>query len=336
MWGTPAQDLFQGNLKGVDTVVHSMSSSVYGTMDNDDVFQYVGGLTMAVKKATGADPNTVFSLSKTAQDVDVRDASRVIGKELRTRYLNPRWIRAMKEEGYAGARAMSDFLENMWGWQVTLPKAVGAAKWRQAYEVYVKDKYGLQIKEFMDRVSPWAYQSMTARMLEAVRKGYWKASDQVVKNLALQYAVSVVEKGVACCDHTCNNPLLNQMVVGILSLPGVTTPQLIERFKLAIEKMAKCPLTKQVARRVQLQKRLAEGFRRAAAPKAKRMRAGESKATREAKGVAAREVEGYKMEEIKRTDTTTKLSSSGVQWALAVFIFLIIGLFGLGVRLREK
>ncbi|MBW1659818.1 MAG: cobaltochelatase subunit CobN, partial [Deltaproteobacteria bacterium] len=336
MWGAPAQDLFQGNLAGVDTVVHSMSSSVYGTMDNDDVFQYVGGMTLAVKKATGKDPSTVFTLSRTAKDARVQDASRVIGRELRTRYLNPRWIKAMKKEGYAGARAMSDFMENMWGWQVTIPKTVGGTKWRQAYEVYVKDKYGLKIKDFMERANPWAYQSMTARMLEAVRKGYWKAGDAVVKSLALQYAVSVVEKGVACCDHTCNNPLLNQMVVGILSLPGVTTPQVIEQFKLAIERMAKQSLEKQVACRIKLQKRLAEGFKRDAAVKTKKATAGESKTAQEARGKNAREIEGYKMEEIKRKDTSTKLSSSGVQWYLSFFILLIVGLFVYGVRKGTK
>ena len=332
MWGAPAFDLFQGNLAGVDTVVHSMSSSVYGTMDNDDVFQYVGGMTMAVRKATGKNPGTVFTLSRTAKDARVRDASRVIGRELRTRYLNPRWIEAMKKEGYAGARAMSDFMDNMWGWQVTIPKTVGGTKWRQAYEVYVKDKYGLKIKDFMEKANPWAYQSMTARMLEAVRKGYWKADDRVVKDLALQYAVSVIEKGVACCDHTCNNPLLNQMVVGIISLPGVTTPQVVEQFKLAIERMAKQSLKEQVACRVRLQKRLTEGFRRAAAARAKRAAAGASKTAQAAKGKGAREVEGYKMEEIKRKDTSTKLSSSGVQWFLSLFILLIVGLFVYGVK----
>ncbi len=331
LWGVPAQNLFQGNLEGVDTVAHSMSSSVYGTMDNDDVFQYVGGLTMAVKRATGKEPDTVFTLSKTARDVSVQDASKVIGKELRTRYLNPRWVKAMKKEGYAGARAMSDFLENMWGWQVTIPKTVGGTKWRQAYEVYVKDKYGLHLKKFMEKTNPWAYQSMTARMLEAVRKGYWKASDQVVRDLAMQYAVSVVEKGVACCDHTCNNPLLNQMVVGILSLPGVTTPQFVEQFKLAIERMAKCPLKKQVARRLKLQKRLSEGFRKSAAPTVKKVVAGAEKVTRQARGKAERSIEGYKMEEIKRKDTETKVSSSGVQWFVSLFILLMVGLFFYGV-----
>ena len=107
---------------------------------------------------------------------------------------------------------------------------------------------------------------------------------------------------------------------------------MVEQFKLAIERMAKQSLKEQVACRVRLQKRLTEGSRRAAAARAKRAAAGASKTAQAAKGKGAREVEGYKMEEIKRKDTSTKLSSSGVQWFLSLFILLIVGLFVYGVK----
>ena len=336
LWGVPAKGAFKENLMGVDTVVHSMSSSIYGTMDTDDVFQYVGGLSLSVKKASGKTPRTFFSISRSGNNLKVQTAERVIGQELRTRYLNPKWIKGMEKEGYAGAREMSNFLENMWGWQVTIPRTVGATKWKQVYEVYVKDKYDLHIKEFMEKNNPWAYQSMTARMLEAVRKGYWKASDKIVKDLSLQYAVGVVDKGVACCDHTCNNPFLNQMVVGFLSLPGVTTPKLVEQFKIAIEKMAKCSLANQAKRRLKLQRHLTQGFRESSKPIPKNAKYVHGGAvSRAAKGKSAQEVEGYKMVEIKRKDTVTEVSSSGVQWALSFFVLLIVGMFFYGVHRRR-
>ncbi len=242
----------------------------------------------------------------------------------------------MKKEGYAGAREMSNFFENMWGWQVTIPDIVGKTKWQQAYEVYVKDKYGLHLKKFMNETNPWAYQSITARMLEAVRKGYWKPSDKVVKNLALQYALSTVERGVACCDHTCNNPFLNQMVVGLISLPGVATPKLVEQFKLAIERMAKQSLTEQVKHRLQLQKRLTRGFQKTPRPipQATQYIKGANVA-QTANGKNTREIEGYKMVEIHRHDTKTEVSSSGVQWYLSLFILLMVGLFFYGVYRRR-
>ena len=333
LWGKPARKLFQDNLSNVDTIVQSMSSAVYGTMDNDDVFQYVGGMSLAVKKARGKAPRTVFSMTKSSRNLELQDAAETIGLELRARYLNPKWIKGMEKEGYAGARAMSYFFDNMWGWQVTIPKIIGGAKWTQAYDVYIKDTYGLHIKKFLDQVSPWAYQSITARMLEAVRKGYWKANGDIVKNLALKYAVNVVKRGVACCDHTCNNPLLNQMVVGIISLPGVATPKLVEEFKLAIERMAKKSLAKQVQSRLKLQKRLTAGFRKTSFKPSPKATPGKAKKTVPlSKGKSLQRVKGYKMEEIKSKDKTTEVSSAGVQWTLSIFLLLIVGLFIYGVQ----
>ncbi len=54
-------------------------------------------------------------------------------------------------------------------------------------------------------------------MLEAIRKDYWKPSDDVKTTLAEIYHESVEKKGVTCCHHTCGNPLLAEYMQGILS-----------------------------------------------------------------------------------------------------------------------
>jgi len=230
----------------------------------------------------------------------------------------------MKKENYAGAREMAEFMENMWGWQVTTPNAVDGAKWEQAFEVYVEDKYGLDIKAFFNRENPWAFQSMTARMLEAVRKEYWQADDRVTRKLAAEYALNVVEKGVACCDHTCNNPILNQMVVNIISLPGVLLPEIVERFKLAVEQTAKRPLDQQVTERKKLLTRLGEELQKTAPGASDPARKPQNDTAR---GDRTEAVEGYKMKDMNQKDETTALTSSGIQWAASLFVLLILGLF---------
>ena len=69
-----------------------------------------------------------------------------MGREMRARYLNPEWIKAMMKEGYAGARFVDKVVEHLWGWQVTVPETVDAAKWNEMYETYVLDRNGLNIK----------------------------------------------------------------------------------------------------------------------------------------------------------------------------------------------
>ncbi|MDX9787510.1 MAG: cobaltochelatase subunit CobN [Desulfobacterales bacterium] len=334
-WGTAMESAYREHLKSVDATVHTISSNLYGAMDNDDMFQYLGGLSMAVRKASGKDPAVFVSMQRTTEKGRVEPLSTTLGRELRSRYLNPKWIEGMKAEKYAGGREMAEFMENMWGWQVTTPEAVDKSLWEQSYEVYVEDKYGQDIKAFFNKENPWAYQSMTARMLEAVRKGYWQAGKAVTEKLAAEYALNVVEKGVACCDHTCNNPLLNQMVVGIISLPGVLSQETAKAFKLAVEKAAANPLNEQVGARKALLAKLNSGVE-----KTTRKARPESRKTPERPDGAngpkdAKRVEGYKMEDIKTQDETTALCSSGVQWAASLFVLFLIGLFFWGSRSRR-
>ena len=73
-------------------------------------------------------------------------------------------------------------------------------------------------------------------MLEADRKGYWKPSEKIKKSLAQTFAMNVIEKGVACCEHTCNNPMFQNYVTNFLSLAGLLTPKQMETFKMVLAK----------------------------------------------------------------------------------------------------
>jgi cobaltochelatase CobN len=329
-WGKEARVLLKEQLAAVDVAVHSRSSNIFGLLDNDDMFEYLGGLAMAVRHEAGQSPETLVTSQQKAGQVKVEDMAVTLGREMRSRYLNPKWIEGMKNEDYAGAREMSHFVEYLWGWQVTTPDKVTAAQWQQIHEVYVEDKYGLELKEFFNQANPWAYQSLTARMLEAVRKGYWQADEAIQKKLAAEYAVNVVEKGVACCDHTCNNPLLNQMVVSIISLPGVMSPEMVEKFKMAIEQAAQKSLAEQVAQREDLQQQLTAPSEVQAGTKAEKPQ--ESGTTQEGKA----DVEGYKMEKMESKDETTEVSSSGVEWLAGLVVLAIIGLAAWGMKRAEK
>ena len=325
-WGSPAQESLEANLKDAKVAWHSVSSNVYGVMDNDDMFMYLGGLSMAIRNLSGEAPQTLIANQRTLGDVKMEGLQQFIGREMRSRYLNPKWIEGMKKENYAGAREMSNYVEYLWGWQVTTPEAVDKSAWEQTYEVYVEDKYDVKIKEFMDEQNPWAYQSLTARMLETTRKGYWQPGEEVVQKLATEYAMNVITKGVACCDHTCNNPQLNQMVMNIISLPGVMSPELVAEFKLAVEKAGQKSLENMVTEREQLLQNLGE-------KRSSEMKPQSGPENSEAK---TESVKGLKMEKIEDQAEKTSVSSSGVEWFAALFVLLILFFFYLGLKKRQR
>jgi cobaltochelatase CobN len=322
-WGEPAPEALDANLEDAEVAWHSVSSTLYGVMDNDDMYMYLGGLSLAIRSLSGRAPTALIADQRQAGEVRMESLQGFIGREMRSRYLNPKWIEGMKAENYAGAREMSNYVEYLWGWQATTPESVDRSVWDQTYEVYVEDKYDLGIKRFLGEHNPWAFQSITARLLESARKGYWEADQAVLENLAREYVLNVLEKGLACCDHTCNNPMFHQMVMNLISIPGVMPMELAADFKLAVEKAAQKSLEDQVSERERL---LEDLGRRPPRPDSE---AGAAEAE------SRETVRGLKMEPIEAPDERAELSSSGVQWLATVAVLAIVALFLLGLRSRR-
>ncbi|MDR0355340.1 MAG: cobaltochelatase subunit CobN [Deltaproteobacteria bacterium] len=325
-WGDEARSSLEANLSEVEIAVHSMSSNLFGVMDNDGRYKYLGGLALAVKNLSGQAPETLIADQRVAGEVAVESLSKVIGMEMRTRYLNPKWIEGMKEENYAGAREMSNYVEYLWGWQVTAEDSVDQSAWVQSYEVYVEDKYELDIDEFMAENNAWAWQSLVGRMLESSRKGYWDPGDEALQKLSVKYAESVISKGLACCDHTCNNPQLHQMVAGIISLPGVMSPEMAAEFQMAVEKAGQTSLEEMVAAREALLENLGDLTR------AERS----SSSGPESPESRFESVKGLRMERIDAPAEKTSVSSSGVEWYASLFVLLLTFIFYLGISRGGK
>jgi len=234
-WGEAMEDVFRMALSGTDKVVHSSSTMLYGALDNDDMFMYVGGLANAIKNVDGKTPEVMITNSRDPGKPEMTSMDKFLGNEFRSRYVNPTWIEGMKKEGYAGAGEMRSFVEYLWGWNATVTGLVDDKMWKETFEVYVQDKDKLGMKEFFEKNSPFAYQDMTARMVETVRKGYWKADAETEKKLLEEYIESVNRHGVGCAEHTCGNPRLSKYVMERAKAVGIPVPA-IEGFRRAMEK----------------------------------------------------------------------------------------------------
>ncbi len=179
-----AKHVFRLALKGSKGVIHSRSGAVYASLDIDDFYQYLGGTAMAIRQVDGKTPDVLVTDMSNPRVAETVTLERFMGKELRARYLNPKWIDAMLDEGYAGARFIMRMTDNLWGWQVTVPEAVGNEKWQEMFEVYVRDKYNLDVRARFEAAGNLrAFQAMTDRMLVAVDKGYWAAAPETVAEL---------------------------------------------------------------------------------------------------------------------------------------------------------
>nr|MDA8212526.1 cobaltochelatase subunit CobN [Clostridia bacterium] len=66
--------------------------SLYGVLDNDDVYQYLGGLKLAAEAASGKGVETYIANTRNAGGPRIETLAEFVGMELRTRLLNPKWI----------------------------------------------------------------------------------------------------------------------------------------------------------------------------------------------------------------------------------------------------
>ncbi len=233
-WGEEMADVFRLNLSGVEKVVHSSSTMLYGSLDNDDMFMYMGGLASAVRSIDGTTPDAVVTNTRDPGNPQMTGLDKFIGQEFRSRYVNPTWIEGMQKEGYAGAAAMREFVEYLWGWDATITTAVDDAMWQETFEVYVEDKHDMGMKEYFEENSPFAYQDITARMIETVRKDYWAADEATKATLIREFIDNVNEHGAGCSAVTCENARLLEYVMDEAVKVGVPTPD-IEAARAAFE-----------------------------------------------------------------------------------------------------
>ena len=233
-WGEPMADTFRLALSGTEKIVHSSSTMLYGALDNDDFYMYMGGLASAVRSIDGESPELVVANTRDPGNPKMSSINEFIGSEFRSRYVNPTWIEGMQKEGYAGAAEMRAFVEYLWGWDATVTDTVDDAMWQQTFEVYVEDKYELNMQAFFEESSPFAFQEMSARMMETIRKGYWGADQATKRTLLQRYISSVNQHGVGCSENTCGNPLLMEYVVIQSAAAGVPSAE-VDKFRSVIE-----------------------------------------------------------------------------------------------------
>ena len=113
----------------------------------------------------------------------------------------------------------------------------------------------------------------------------------------------------------------------LLSIPGVVSPEVLEAFSLAMEQAAGKSLDLQEElRREQVAQLQITPVAAQAGQKDQPVEASADSDTTE------KEVEGLKMEKLTTNDTTTRLTSSGVEWLAGLVVLVLVGILALGAR----
>lgn len=211
-WGEMKSGLLRAVLHHTDVVVQPRQSNTWGALSLDHVYEFMGGMNLAVRNVTGKDPEAYFADYRNRNRVRMQDLKEAIGVESRSTIFNPEYIKEVMKGGASSASQITEVVTNTYGWNVTKPEVIDDAMWNQIYDVYVTDSYKLGTEDFFKQQNPAALQEITAVMLETVRKGMWEASEQQISTLANLHTDLVKEFGSAGSGFAGGNARLQDYI----------------------------------------------------------------------------------------------------------------------------
>jgi cobaltochelatase CobN len=182
-FGSAVPEQFKRRLSQVNVTAKNDDSRETDILLADDWYDFHGGLITAVKTFSGKTPQSYCGDSSDPDRVKVRTTAEETCHVFRSRILNPKYIEGMKRHGYKGASDLSRCIDYVLGWDATTD-VVEDWMYESLANKYVLDE---KMHEWLKEVNPYALQNMIERLLEAIERGLWKASEEMKKELQQLY-----------------------------------------------------------------------------------------------------------------------------------------------------
>ena len=170
--GIETREQFENLLKTVDIVSQVRSSVDYEITDLDHYYEFFGGLSKAVELARGKKAEMII-VDSTREVAKVESVKESIERGTITRTLNPKWIEEMLKHGFNGVQKIADRIEYLLGLAATT-NAVENRLWDKIVERFILDE---ELFNRMKELNIYALREILERLLEAEKRGYWKAGE---------------------------------------------------------------------------------------------------------------------------------------------------------------
>lgn len=152
-------------------------------MSSDDYNAYHGGMIAAVRSLSGKQPRSYEGDSTDRGEIKVRSVQEQAKRIFRMETVNPKFINGMMKHGYKGAADLSGRAAVSFQWDAT-SKVMEDWMYEKLARAYALDP---KVQEWMKDVNPWALQRITETLLEAEKRGLWKAADDTLEKLQSLY-----------------------------------------------------------------------------------------------------------------------------------------------------
>ena len=167
--GINDENTFTKRLKRIEAVVHNQDNREHDLLDSDDYYQFEGGMTAAVEQASGIRPRVYHNDHSRPERPVIRTLEEEVGRVMRSRVVNPKWIDGVKRHGYKGAFEIAATVDYMFAFAATTG-AVRTHHFDLAFDAYIGDE---NTRAFIRDNNPAALRDIADRFREAAARGLW-------------------------------------------------------------------------------------------------------------------------------------------------------------------
>ena len=167
--GARDRDGLSARLSQVDAIVQNQDNREHDILDSDDYYQFEGGAAAAVASLQGKDPLVYHNDHSRPERPLIRTLDDEIGRVVRSRVVNPKWIDGVKRHGYKGAFEIAATVDYLFAFAAT----TGAVKQHHfdlVEEAFLADD---DTRDFIAEHNDPALRDIADRLQEAIDRGLW-------------------------------------------------------------------------------------------------------------------------------------------------------------------
>jgi len=167
--GCAERAMLEARLGSVDAVLHNQDNREHDLLDSDDYYQFEGGLALVVRQLSGRAPAVWHNDHSRPEVPRIRSLREELGRVVRGRAANPRWIAGVMRHGYKGAAEIAATVDYLFAFAAT-SRAVDDAHFDALYDAYLADD---TVRSFMAEHNPAALDETRLRFAEAIDRRLW-------------------------------------------------------------------------------------------------------------------------------------------------------------------
>ena len=168
--GRKARAAMEQRLSQTEAIVQNQDNREHDILDSDDYYQFEGGAAAAISTLQGQDRPIYHNDHSRPERPLIRTLEDEIGRVVRSRVVNPKWIEGVKRHGYKGAFEIAATVDYLFAFAATTG-AVRNHHFDLVEEAFLADD---ATRDFIGDANAPALREIAQRLQEAIDRNLWQ------------------------------------------------------------------------------------------------------------------------------------------------------------------